>query len=105
MNKETVEKAAANEWLDSFYQKEKEYNKVGRNKCSPQLGFIAGAEWQKEQAATDAIEFFKWVNNHFNECHSHYEDNVKISSYVHKSLGGVPQRIEKLYELYKQSKK
>jgi hypothetical protein len=62
MNKETVEEAAANEWLDSFYQKEKEYNKVGRNKCSPQLGFIAGAEWQKEQFAIDAIEFAEWLD-------------------------------------------
>jgi hypothetical protein len=62
MNKETVEEAAANEWLDSFYQKEKEYNKVGRNKCSPQLGFKAGAEWQKEQSATDAIEFAEWLD-------------------------------------------
>jgi hypothetical protein len=49
INKETVENAA-NKWINSFYQKEKEYNKVGRNKCSPRLGFITGAEWQKEQS-------------------------------------------------------
>lgn len=54
---------------------------------------------------TDTVEFFKWVNKHYKEHGSHYEYNDKISSYVHKSNGGVPIRIEKLYEIYKQSKK
>jgi hypothetical protein len=55
MNKETIEEAA-NKWIDSFYQKEKEYHKVGRNKCSPQFGFIAGAQWQKQQFITPTDE-------------------------------------------------
>jgi hypothetical protein len=67
-------------------------------------GFKAGAEWQKEQSATDAIEFFKWINLNYIEHGSHYEDNIKVSSYVHRSEGGVPSRIEKLYELWKQTK-
>jgi hypothetical protein len=67
-------------------------------------GFIKGATWQKEQSATDAIEFFKWVNLNYIEHGSHYEDNIKVSSYVHRSNGGVPSRIEKLYELFQTSK-
>jgi hypothetical protein len=55
---------AAKEWVDSFYQKEKEYSKVGRNKCNPQSGFIAGAEWQKEQSITDTIEFTQWLTKY-----------------------------------------
>jgi len=85
MNKETKE-TAANKWVDSFYQEEKEYSKVGRNKCNPQSGFIAGAEWQKEQSVTEAIEFATWVMQQ------------KFDYLVGKSY-------EKLYELWQKSKK
>lgn len=93
MNKETIEEAA-NKWLDSFYQKEKEYDKTGRNKCSPQLGFVAGAEWQKEQSATDAIDFMLFRDKHFHKFHDKWRLHTDFTQ-----IFTIPQ----LYELYKQS--
>ena len=118
MNKEIVEEAAK-EYVGEI---EDIVDMAGYN------GFIKGAKWHEKQSisvdkaldsvekaidlahdkwsnnsATEAVEFFKWVNKHYKEHGSHYEDDVKISSYIHKSLGGVPLRIEKLYDLYKQS--
>jgi hypothetical protein len=52
MNKETVEEAALDyaTAITLEPQDSQEY-----------FSFIAGAEWQKEQSATDAIEFVEWV--------------------------------------------
>lgn len=94
MNKETIEDAA-NNWLDSFYKKEKEYNKVGRNKCSPQLGFIAGAQWQKEQSSTEAIEFAKWKD---------FAGYVLCSEGWILDTHSVALTDKQLYELWKKSK-
>ena len=78
MNKETVETAAkeqcgdlsvdqeledaANNWIDSHYTKGVEYSKSKRNAANPKSGFKAGANWQKEQLANDAIEFAEWLD-------------------------------------------
>ena len=57
---------AADNWVDSHYNKGVEYSKAKRGAANPKSGFIAGAEWQKEQSANDAIEFSKWwFNNGF----------------------------------------
>lgn len=56
---------------------------------------------QEKQSATDAIDFFKWINLNYIESNSYYENDIKVSTYVHRSEGGVPSRIEKLYELWK----
>ena len=90
MNIETIEEAA-NKWLDSFYQKEKEYDKTGRNKCSPQLGFVAGAEWQKEQSDK------QWTDEEVNSL-IHYLSKYSWGHYDPVSS------IMKWWELYKQSK-
>lgn len=103
MNKETIETAAENYRLETFE------SKVGLNHANAYVAsikdaFEKGAEWQKQQSANEAVEFFKWVNLNYIEYGFHYEDNIKISSYVHRSDGGVPLRIEKLYELWQKSK-
>jgi len=68
------------------------------------IGFIDGANWKAEQVANDAIEFFNWVKQEYREFHTIMENNKPVTSYVHRSNGGVPSRIEKLYELWQQSK-
>jgi len=69
-----------------------------------QRAFSAGIRYQKEQSTTDAIDFFKWINLNYVEHHYLYEDDIKVSSYVHRSEGGVSSRIEKLYELWQKIK-
>jgi len=97
MNKETIEEAA-NNWLDSFYQKEKEYDKTGRNKCSPQLGFVAGAEWQKEQSDK------QWTDEDMLSAFKAGTDNEIL---VETGIGMYPNHQhnpEEWLKLYKQSK-
>jgi hypothetical protein len=98
---------AAKEWVDSFYQKEKEYSKVGRNKCSPQSGFIAGAEWQKEQSANEAIEFAEWTRSQED---LGYIPEDKIWGYVTRDENGeftddTEYTSKQLYELWQQLRK
>ncbi len=56
MNKETVEEAALDHAtaITLEPQDSQEY-----------FSFIAGAEWQKEQSATDAIEFADWCEDRY----------------------------------------
>jgi hypothetical protein len=53
MNKETVEEAA-----EQYAQG----NTLEFAYLQEIPAFKAGAEWQKEQSATDAIEMLKWIN-------------------------------------------
>lgn len=53
---------AANNWIDLHYNKGVEYSKSKRGAANPKSGFIAGAEWQKEQSAKHAIEFAEWLD-------------------------------------------
>lgn len=66
--------------------------------------FKKGANWKAEQVANDAIEFFNWVKQEYREFHTIMENNKPVTSYVHRSNGGVPSRIEKLYELWQQTR-
>jgi hypothetical protein len=56
MNKETVEQAA----LEKYPVKIDDTLSIDSGLLG-RKAFIAGAEWQKEQSATDAIEFVEWV--------------------------------------------
>lgn len=49
---------AANNWIDSHYNKGVEYSKSKRNAANPKSGFKAGAEWQKERS----FSLMRWAN-------------------------------------------
>ena len=82
MNKETVEEAALAYWKT---QVRRDTAKRGSTPfCTKD--FKAGAEWQKEQFATEAIEFAEWL------------DKGEWPAATEQS-----KSYKQLYELYKQS--
>jgi hypothetical protein len=100
MNKETIKEAAITYWQ----------TQIGRDTANPSntafctRDFKAGAEWQKEQSATEAIEFFKWVKELYRESETISENDIQVTFYVHQSNGGLLQTIENLYELWLKTK-
>jgi hypothetical protein len=86
MNKETVEEAAK-EYVGGI---EDIVDMAGYN------GFIKGAKWQKEQSASEAIEFARWLSK-----------NCTVSRngiqwwYTTKNSY---KNVTELYELWKQTK-
>jgi hypothetical protein len=83
MNKETVEEAA----LNSIKTCESRYPNYYD-------GFEAGAEWQKEQSSTEAIDFMLFRDKHFHKFHDKWRLHTDFTQ-----IFTIPQ----LYELYKQS--
>jgi hypothetical protein len=60
MNKETIETAAFGYVKDKYIPLEKAYGSK-EEMGSVKAGFIAGATWQEQQEANNAIEFADWL--------------------------------------------
>jgi len=86
---------AANNWIDLHYNKGVEYSKSKRGAANPKSGFIAGAKWQKEQSATDAMEFAEWCSS----THYRYDPIYKTWRYDADSYTS-----KEFYKLWQQSK-
>jgi hypothetical protein len=65
-------------------------------------GIIAGANWQKEQSATDAIEFLEWAHTNVTAGRQHADTVIwRLDIEKHDSNNLTTQQ---LYELWKQTK-
>jgi len=88
---------AANNWIDSHYNKGVEYSKAKRGAANPKSGFIAGAAWQKEQSATDAVEMLQWLVE---------QDNaVLLYEGLIQHKASAKELSKQLYELWQQNQK
>ena len=87
---------AADNWVDSHYNKGVEYSKAKRGAANPKSGFIAGATWKAEQVATDAVEMLQWLVEQDNAIFL-YEGTIQYKASA-KELS------KQLYELWQQSK-
>jgi hypothetical protein len=94
MNKETLEDLA------EYYALKNYGNRNGPNFEIKIDAFKAGANWQKEQSASEAIEFVKWLDKNYKVFYA-YSD---YKTYVHKNNGDVPLTLEILYILWKKQK-
>lgn len=66
--------------------------------------FKAGAEWQKEQSATEAIEFAEWIKeNQFYEAKGMWMRKNALTGENEGRYNWTSLTSKQLYELYKQS--
>jgi hypothetical protein len=93
MNKETVEQAA-----EQYAQG----NTLEFAYLQEIPAFKAGAEWQKQQSTTDAIEFAEWLSSKGYVEAKQTTPNPKMWS-IQSNLSK-PVSTKELYELWKKSK-
>ena len=97
MNKETVEQAALKWFKDKAFPNEWMGDRGEKDWYMDDI-FKAGAEWQKEQSATDAIEFADW-------CEDNYWPTGQTGLWRSEaSSEEVMLTTKELYELWKKSK-
>jgi hypothetical protein len=102
MNKETVEQAALKWFKDKAFPNEWMGDRGEKDWYMDDI-FKAGAEWQKEQSATDAIEFATWVIQNFwsfSEKDKSWYNRTEVApgkEYKNKTS-------QQLYELWEKSK-
>ena len=66
--------------------------------------FKAGAEWQKEQSCTEAIEFAEWIKeNQFYEAKGMWMRKNALTGENEGRYNWTSLTSKQLYELYKQS--
>jgi len=100
MNKETIKEAAITYWQ----------TQIRRDTANPSntafctRDFRAGAEWQKEQSATEAIEFAEWIKeNQFYEAKGMWMRKNALTGENEGRYNWTSLTSKQLYELYKQS--
>jgi hypothetical protein len=97
MNRETVETAAFGYVKDKYIPLDKAYGSK-EEMGSVKAGFIAGAKWQEQQEANDAIEFADWLFENT------YELRWKNNSKRYLSKDANAYSSQQLYEIWQQSK-